>query len=431
MSESLNNVPMVLGIAERASYVRDTFVNLGKWNVLGLRRIILTHVVPTMLPSWHLAIAMPVSGQLADHTFFFVDASGRELGYLTVKMEERAAPSSTSSATDLMTPAFIVGRDSYNLFFIPLGETGILVWESGEVNIHWRTISGPIVGTLHFAVVDPPPMDASRIAAIRSDPTAAKFLKVEFRCKKCDSHVKAYTALDRSDQIAAEGYVWYADLPERFHCKCGSTDMGLETMRRNLHGLLGHAMSVNHGQEVALTPLYEVSALSELRNTFAQILLTNPREEELQLMLERNPVLLHQFPAVRIFHKPPILTQFVADFGILTPSKELVLIEIEKANTRLLKKDGGTASELSHAFDQVRSWLHVVDEHRLAFLDQLGIDKREVSTVSAAVIAGRDQGYDALQLRRLKGQDWGRIVLHTYDDLLFALDSLVKRMTAT
>lgn len=40
-----------------------------------------------------------------------------------------------------------------------------------------------------------------------------------------------------------------------------------------------------------------------------------------------------------------------------------------------MKKDGGVAAPLSHAFDQVRDWLHTVDEHRLAVLDSLKIDR--------------------------------------------------------
>jgi hypothetical protein len=94
-----------------------------------------------------------------------------------------------------------------------------------------------------------------------------------------------------------------------------------------------------------------------------------------------------------------------------------------------MKKKGGIAAPLSHAFDQVRGWLHVVDEHRLAVLDSLKIERELVSVVRGVVIAGRDIGYDAQHLRKLKGADWGRITFLTYDDLLFALDALIRKMT--
>jgi Domain of unknown function (DUF4263) len=114
---------------------------------------------------------------------------------------------------------------------------------------------------------------------------------------------------------------------------------------------------------------------------------------------------LHQFPSNRILTKPKILLAYVADFGIVTPTKELLLIELEKSDMRLLKKDGGIAAPPNHAFDQVRDWLHEVDEHRLAVLDSLGIAREEVSAIRGVVIAGRDSGCDAKNLRKLKGTD--------------------------
>ena len=57
----------------------------------------------------------------------------------------------------------------------------------------------------------------------------------------------------------------------------------------------------------------------------------DPREEQLQKFIEDNPTKLHQFAAPRLF--PRTLTFFTADFGLVSPQKELVLIEIERAGT--------------------------------------------------------------------------------------------------
>jgi len=70
----------------------------------------------------------------------------------------------------------------------------------------------------------------------------------------------------------------------------------------------------------------------------------------------------------------------------------------------------------------------VADEHRLAMLDALALSRDDVGMIRGVVIAGRDQGYDGLHLRRLKSQDFGRISFYTYDDVLFALDALVNRV---
>jgi vesicle coat complex subunit len=161
--------------------------------------------------------------------------------------------------------------------------------------------------------------------------------------------------------------------------------------------------------------------LLEIRRLFVQLLDRNPPEEEIQKFIQDNPVLLHQFPAERLFFKPAILTFFKADFAVLTPQKELILIEIETTKTRLMNKSGDAAQPLSHSIDQVRNWLHVADEHRLAVLAALGID--QVSSISGVVIAGRDGSYDREHLRRLKGFDRGRVTFLTFDDLAASLSS--------
>jgi hypothetical protein len=174
--------------------------------------------------------------------------------------------------------------------------------------------------------------------------------------------------------------------------------------------------------------LYEQSALESLLVSFRTLLDSNPSEEALQVFIQDNPILLHQFPSEQIFFKPPILTFFHADFAIVTPQKELILIEIEKADARLLTRTGGEAAPLGHAFDQVQSWLHTADEHRLAILDSLGISRDAVSAIKGVVIAGRDVGYNTAHLRRLKGVDRGRVTLLTYDDLAAGLSALSSRM---
>ena len=93
-----------------------------------------------------------------------------------------------------------------------------------------------------------------------------------------------------------------------------------------------------------------------------------------------------------------------------------------------MKKNGGIAAPLTHAFDQIRNWLHVANEHRLAVLESISIEKDEVSSVRGVVIAGRDSSCDKKHIRKLKGIDWGKISFLTYDDLLFALDILIRKM---
>lgn len=422
---SASEHPIVLGIAERAAYVPDAHASVGKWNVLGLRQMVLGHVFPMPLPDWSLAIAFRGDSIRQARRFVLVDDAGTELGRLdlsvTLSDSQEVVPESKSGAVKMLT-----SMAGWNLLFLPIRQSGMVLRGPGPVAVHLDDKTGPKLGVLHFALLEPPPFDASRINAIRSDPAAAKTLWVEYGCKQCPSKIRLYAALERSRTLEAEGAVWFADAPMHFDCTCGKTSLSLEIVRRNLHGLLGSSLSKSDG--LAFTPLYEHAALSALREHSRRLIHGSTSEEIIQKHIEANPILLHQFAAVRIFHKPAILTNFVADFALLTPKRELLLVEIERAATRLMTKAGDMAAPLKHAFDQVRTWLHVADEHRLAMLDALALSRDDVGMIRGVVIAGRDQGYDGLHLRRLKSQDFGRISFYTYDDVLFALDALVNRV---
>lgn len=72
---------------------------------------------------------------------------------------------------------------------------------------------------------------------------------------------------------------------------------------------------------------------------------------------------------------------------------------------------------------RVWSWtnlarLHTVNLHRTAVLECIGFKSDEVAGVRAVVIAGRDEGYSAEDLMRLKATDHGQVDFYTYDDIL-------------
>ncbi len=174
--------------------------------------------------------------------------------------------------------------------------------------------------------------------------------------------------------------------------------------------------------------MYEKSTLENLRLEYVHLLNANQKEDIIQKFIEDNPILLRQFPAEQILFKPPILTRYVADFAILTPQKELIVIEIEQTNTNLLRRNGDHAAPLTHAINQVQNWLQVIDDHRIACLTEMRLDAMSVGNVRGVVIAGRDLGYDPAHLRQLKAVISGRISLFTYDDLLGSLVALIGQI---
>jgi hypothetical protein len=417
---------LVLGIAERAASVSADGGSLTKWNVLGLGRILLTNVFPMRMPPCSVALAIHSSIGRSIPRIVLVDDTGKELGFITIVLESDHL-NVLEGKYQTLEPPVLLARFGWSLIFASLGNSDIVIERAGSVYFRADSSTGEILGQLDIVLVDPPPLTSERVAAIRSDPGARRAVRVEYGCRFCTKTLRAYAALERLQALESEGWTWFSELPENFECDCGKTVMPLETARRNLHAYLG--LPAVQSESVHFVPLYEQQSLRSLRASLLRLLSSNPPEEALQKFIERNPVLLHPFPATRLFVKPPLLTDYFADFAIVSPKKELILVEIERTSTRILKKDGGVAAELGHAFDQVRSWLQVTDEHLLAVLDSLKVDRAEVSRVRGVVIAGRDIGTDPRHLRRLKGQDWGRVELLTFDDLLYSLDSLIDRMS--
>lgn len=416
-----------LGVCERASYVTEGNTNILKWNIIGLKHVILSNIYPLSLAGIILGIAFDNKTIQCATKITIFNQDEQEVGFINLELRH-AEPSNAELALKKDGPMLLVPKHGWTTAFLPIGKSDILIASPGRYYLKVEiNDTKEIIGEIQFALIDPPELTPERIAAIKSDPTAAKFIRIEVGCKKCPDKFKAYAGLEQNKKLEDDGHIFYSEIPDTFVCGCGGAKIDLTIIRKNLHGLLGQRRR-EESLEVGFIPLYEKSTLDDLRKKFVKVINSKPKEELLQKFIEENLILLHQFPAEKIFFKPPILTFFKADFGIITPQKELILIEIEKTTTKLLKNDGGVHHSLTHAFDQVRDWLHRVDEHRLAILDSLKIDRSQVSTVRGVVIAGLDSGYDAQYLRQLKGNDWGRVIFLTYDDLLFALDALRQKI---
>lgn len=420
------NEPQIvfLGLVERAHPQRDAGTSLIKWNILGLKLVLLVYFTPIAMNGWHLAFAVRRVAGSWD---------------LRVRAEDGQEIAKINLATvELFTAPTVLGSESIAMLF-PDGWSPVIT----EVEAPHIVFQQPgrylvtavrgdqpeeTIGEFHLAIVDPLPLSTERIAAIQSDPRAMKWIRMQIGCNKCGDKLRTYAGLERSSGLEAEGYIWYGNIADEFVCGCGATTLDCRSVKRNLHGQLGHVLEPR-GEQIDYGRLYEKVTISRVRDEFLRLINASPTEEQIQKFIEHNPILLHQFPAEKLFFKPPILTKFRADFGIVTPQKELVLVEIEPANLRLLKKDGDQTAGLQHAFHQVHSWLRVADDHRLAMLDSLNVGRDMVSRVRGVVIAGRNRGNDAADLHRLKGIDHGSVSLLTYDDLADSMATLAQQMT--
>ena len=196
-------------------------------------------------------------------------------------------------------------------------------------------------------------------------------------------------------------------------------------LRESFHALLGQRF-VEESNDISITRLYEKKSLEDIYNRFWSLLQTNSDEPAIQKFLENNPILFHQFTPLLIKKKPRVLGKHETDFVILSKNSHLVLIEIERPGKQILKKTGGQTQKLTQAIEQVRDWLHEIDEHRQAVLDGMGFRKEQVSAIRGVVIAGRDMNYNEEDLRKLKKVDFGKISFFTYDDLAASLASLIR-----
>lgn len=422
-----------LGIAERASAVREGNSNLLKWHVIGLKNILPFFCYPTIVNGLNFVFA--VRGFLYDQEvrINIRCETGEQIGFfnigLSLNQTNPPAPPLTNISNERVffatpaawTPVALQFNAPRPLIFFRPGRYSLYQQGSADDD-------ETLIGAFYCATFDPPPLTAERIAAIKSDPRAAKAVRILMKCNVCAGELLAYAALEHNAALEAEGAVWYADLPDSYLCSCGNLNIDLKIARKNMFGFLGKSYATDQSL-VNFIPLYERSTLENLRKEFVHVLNSNPKEEKMQKFIEDNPILLRQFPATRILFKPPILTRYFADFAIVSPQRELILIEIEPPGINLLRKNGDHAAPLTHAVNQVQNWMQIASEHRNTFLTELKIEMTAVGSIRGVVIAGRDTPYDPAHLRQLKAVYSGSIIILTYDDLLGSLVALIEQIS--
>jgi hypothetical protein len=424
-------VPRVafLGFCERIAEVRAGHPALWHNNILGVANSKVSHVYPLNLRGHKvlLAIHSPFVGEeirficrglTTKKSFeFSLHLSGAiEHGaQADVLTREELQPGAALSGWVFLPNTFnadiiVVEPDTYAVFYIsPAGEHFLCE-----------------VGLGHAPL---PPFTEAEVAAIRSDPLALKWVRGEFSCKTCDSTLKTYAGIEKSEKLESEGWVRNYDLPERFTCKCGKTEFSLIPLRTGLHGLLRRRLLPLSSTAFETVSLYERTALEEDCRRLQKLLDSDPHEEEVQNFLEAHKVFFSLFQAKKLIPKAPVLSKYVVDFALLNERKELILIEIERPGIKLLKKDGGIRHELQHAFDQVRSWLREFDDHRIAALDCIGLKVDEVARVRGIVVAGRTPA-DQREERNLRSLSVTDIELLTYDDMLRSVTEIIRQIAA-
>lgn len=310
---------------------------------------------------------------------------------------------------------------------IPLPTDDLIITSPGSHSIFLSKAEQEFkIGTIYFGWGPVFSLTEDQIAAIKSNPNAPKHVFFDISCTSCGDKITIYSGLERKLEEEKKGTIWYQDLSDKFICGCGKLESDLTFMRKNMHALL--VSSFNNRGEVSFTRMYERDSLELTIANFGKLLDSDPLEGPVQKFIEKNSILLNQFSPQRIFFKKNILNDYQTDIAILNHKRELILIELEQPGKKILTKKGEVAADLHHAVGQATDWLHIITDYRSAVLHDLGLELSDVTKIKSVVIVGRDKGYDARHLRKLKCINFGDVEFFTYDDLVNSLVSLVREM---
>lgn len=425
--ETKSSVPRVafLGWCDRYAENKAGQPIFWHHHLVGVSQNRVSCIYPLPLQGQHLLVGIyePRAGES-----FYLEFRERTLGRtvdLSIQIEsmELIDPLSGATQTGTDSSAF----PGWALRVVGLNKD-FMIMEPGKYEVYLKIGSNDhFLGETQFAFATPAPLSPDDTVALKSDPLSVKLVRMELSCKSCKDRLRVYAGLDRNPKLEDEGWQWHRSLGPEFVCSCGKTKFPLVYLREGLSGALVRSTQPLTSNAVDLLRTYEVSALEEACREFAGLLDRSSSEEEVQNFLESHPVFWHSFAPVKLMFKKPILSKYVTDFVILNERKELMLVEIEKPGTPLIKDDGAMRHELQHAMAQANNWLQQLGEHRAAGLDCIGLKMDDVVRVKALVVAGRTPKDPALN-RRLRFLEMNDITFLTFDDLLHRTREVIRHI---
>ncbi|MDB5325388.1 MAG: hypothetical protein JWM57_957 [Phycisphaerales bacterium] len=277
-----------------------------------------------------------------------------------------------------------------------------------------------LLGHFAYAFVKSMPLTEAELQARRSRVGAMKELGVAIKCLACGMTSQLVSLANPAEQPPdlSPTRQWLYSLADQWQCACGKTTMTTKYLKEGLPAYFRDDGSINHtGTLLNGVPLYQNRAINALASDYHTLINSSPSEEIVQVFLENHPLFWSFLSPVQIIHKPSILTRYKADFAILSASKSLIFIEIEKPTTRLTKANGGLSADVQAGFDQVRDWRTVIADHRLAVINELGLTPDQVHQIRFIVIAGLAHKISPNQLHKFRQNIYAEAEFFTFDDL--------------
>ncbi len=285
------------------------------------------------------------------------------------------------------------------------------------------------LGAIHFFHLVPKPITEEERRAIQSRPNCRNHIALHVTCKHCGEEARLIEPLvpgTKPDPFTKHDHM-LPELGDTWECGCGKTSFPLVYAKRGMKAYLRNP-ATNAGSIVSHRR-YGRQAIANIRNNYDALINSSPSEEQVQKFLENNPIAWAFLSANEIHHKPKVLTGHVADFGLMSVSGTFYLVEIEKPQTRICRKDGGRTAEFEKGIKQLRDWQHIIVEHRHAFFSELGIDSKSVPRIEYIIIAGLESQEDPVSISKIKRSGMGdQYNFYTFDQLAAFLQQLEIEM---
>lgn len=284
------------------------------------------------------------------------------------------------------------------------------------------------LGSFTCSFVKPPPLSAEERAALLSRPGSLRAIIFGLSCKLCSDSVRFFDSLEPTTSVPKSHHdaIPLSKAEALWICRCKKTIAPLCYLKDGVSEIYRRGYNESELQRLNVSAIhFQNGAIDAIISEYQECLSRSKDDEQtVQQFLEANPVLWNFLAPTKIWHKPPILTKYFADFAILSASNILHLIEIEKPSTKLVRKDGNLHSELNLALDQLRNWRIEVQNHRLAFLDQLNLQANAVHDIRFVLVAGMTSNTAWQGLEKVRRD-------RTAADSLFCFDELASFLHST
>src|SRR5438034_2185328 len=217
-----------LGFCERAETVTAGHTVFWTMNLLGVSKSRAFYVFPINLRGMTLAVALYQPQGRETFKSIFRGTEGQvpfEFGIQIVSAVLAEVQSdSTIKETEIDGTNPVLASEGWVFIASPI-TSDVLVYSQGVYKVFLSHASDEqYVGIATFVHIAVPPYTPQQITALKSDPLATKFVRLEIKCNVCHGVLKAYAGIERSSSLESQGFRWNLEIDQdEFICSCGKT----------------------------------------------------------------------------------------------------------------------------------------------------------------------------------------------------------------